>query len=48
MYIQAAMVVMTFIAGAAGLQHFPIEAYLIAATLLVRVAAHFRMTNESK
>ena len=44
MGVQAVMVVVTLAAGAFGLQSFPVEVYLIAVTLLVRVCEHARQT----
>lgn len=42
MYVQGAMVVLFIISAIFDVQQYPTEVYLIATTLLVRVAEHFR------
>lgn len=42
MYVQGALVVLFIISAILGVQQYPTEVYLIAATLLVRVVEHFR------
>ena len=44
MAVQGIMTAVTLVAGACGLQYFPVEVYLICATLLVRVCVHVQRT----
>lgn len=41
MWVEAIMLIATLFVGIAGLQHFPVEVYLIIATLAVRIAAQY-------
>ena len=42
MYVQGALVVLFILSAVLGVQQYPVEVYLIATTLLVRVVEHFR------
>lgn len=48
LYAQAALLTAIVIVGIVGLQKFPLEVYLIVATLALRTAAHFKLLGNLK